>query len=123
MKIRFDKIAPGAVSASMEVKPEWTQQHGFVHAGVIATLADTVCGHAAYSLMDKEDEVLSVNMNVSLMRPAKGKRLHADGRVIKAGRRLHFTEALVFVDGSGEEEPVAKVTIVMAVVSPQDVSK
>ena len=113
--MRLETIEPGHVVAELDLKPELTQQHGFAHAGVLASLADSACGNAAYSLMAEGEEVLSINLNLSLMRPAKGERLRAEGRVVKTGRRVYFTEAEVFVGTGGRWNQVAKASIVMAV--------
>jgi len=104
MGVTLVRVEPGGVTAEMILKPEFTQQHGYAHAGTIATLADVVCGLAAYSLMDEGRSVVSININLSLMRPAKGEKLRADGRVVKAGRKIYFTEADIYaVDQTGEK--------------------
>lgn len=111
--VELDDIQPGHVSAYLPMKPAITQQHGYAHAGALAGLADIVCGLAAYSLVEAGASVLSVNINLSLLRPAEGDRLRADGRVVKAGRRIYFTEAEIYaVDESGERL-VAKATATM----------
>ena len=101
--IELIDIEPGAVMARAPLKPGLTQQHGYAHAGMIATLADTVCGLAAYSLMADGQSVLSSSINLSLMRPAGGEVLRACGRVIKAGNRVYYTEADIY-SGNGETE-------------------
>ena len=96
MKVELISVTAGEVTAEMKLTPELTQQHGVAHAGTIATLADIVCGLAAYSLMAEGMSVVSVNINLSLMRPAAGVQLRAVGRVIKAGKNLFFTEAELY---------------------------
>jgi uncharacterized protein (TIGR00369 family) len=109
----IERIEPGLVIVSLELREDLTQQHGYAHAGVLAALADIACGNAAYSLMAEGEEVLSVSMSVSLMRPAKGNRLRAVGRVVKPGRRMYFTEAEVFSDSGNDSRPVTRASIVM----------
>lgn len=113
MRLELDSVEPGFVSARLPLNADVTQQHGYAHAGTLATLADTVCGLAAYSLMAEGSSVMSVNINLSLMRPGDGDYLLGRGRVVKAGRKLYFTEAeLLAVDESGERL-VAKATATM----------
>lgn len=109
----LDQVGPGQVTVHMDVRAEHGQQHGYVHAGIMATLADIACGLAAYSLMAEGETVLSVNMNLSLLRPAKGGCITADARVVSAGRRLYFTEAVLFDENRSVEEPLARAAIVM----------
>jgi len=119
MGVEVTSVKPGEVVAEMRLTPDVTQQHGVAHAGTIATLADIVCGLAAYSLMAEGVSVMSVNINISLMRPAAGERLRAVGRVIKAGKNLFFTEAEVYAGDESRESGdklVAKVSATMTVV-------
>jgi uncharacterized protein (TIGR00369 family) len=115
-KIHLDEIEPGRVVASMPMRAEFLQQTDVAHAGVLATLADIACGLAAYSLMAKDENVLSVHFSISLMRAAVGKRMRAVGRVVKPGRRLYFTEGEVFAGDDAGEKLVARAAITMAVV-------
>lgn len=114
--IELTTVKPGEVSAVLKLRPEVTQQGGVAHAGTITALADTVCGLAAFSLMPAGVGILSVNINVSLMRPAAGERLRAVGRVIKAGKRVYFTEAEVFTGDDSDEKLAAKVSATMTAV-------
>ncbi len=74
----------------------FTQQDGFLHAGIVTTLMDSACGYAAYSLMPAASRVLSVEFKVNLLSPARGDRFRAEGRVIKAGRTLTVCEGKLF---------------------------
>ena len=114
--ISLDEIKPGRVKASMPMRREFVQQTDVAHAGVLATLADIVCGLASYSLMAEGENVLSVHFSISLMRAATGSRMWADGRVVKPGGRLHFTEAEVYAGDENGGKLVAKAAITMAVV-------
>ena len=116
MKVELISVTAGEVTAEMKLTTALTQQHGVAHAGTIATLADIVCGLAAYSLMAEGMSVVSVNINLSLMRPAAGVQLRAVGRVIKAGKNLFFTEAELYTGDETEEsyaKPGAKVSATM----------
>src|SRR5215813_9680150 len=77
------RLEPGAVEIALPFRPELTQQHGFVHAGIIATILDSACGYAAFSLMPADLAVLTVEYKINLLRPASGERMVARARVVK----------------------------------------
>jgi uncharacterized protein (TIGR00369 family) len=79
------RIAPGEVEIALASRPELAQQHGFVHAGVLATILDSACGYAAYSLMPADAAVLSVEFKINLLAPAVGERFVARARVLRPG--------------------------------------
>ena len=82
------RVAPGEVEIELPVRDALVQQHGFVHAGALATVADSACGYAALSLMPPGAAVLSVEFKINLLAPAAGDRMLARGRVIRAGRTV-----------------------------------
>lgn len=90
------RIGPGIVEIALPYRTELTQQNGYMHAGVVTTIADSACGYAAYSLMPADSEVLSVEFKVNLLRPAKGDRFLAHPEVIKPGKTLTVVKADVF---------------------------
>ncbi|MCB2114085.1 MAG: PaaI family thioesterase [Parvularculaceae bacterium] len=85
-----------------------TQQHGFFHAGVTATIADNACGYAAYSVMPEGSTVLTTEFKLNLLAPAKGPVLVSRARVIKPGKTLVIVECDVWNNGEGEETLAAK---------------
>ena len=97
------RVEPGVVEITLPYRADLTQQDGFVHAGIVATIADSACGYAAYSLMPPESEVLAVEFKVNLLRPAKGEKFVARAEVIKPGRTLTVVRADVFAT-SGDED-------------------
>jgi len=98
----------GVVEITLPYRDDLTQQHGYLHAGVITTIADSAAGYAAYSLMPAGSEVLSVEFKVNLLRPAKGETFVARAVVIKAGRTLTVVRADVFsIAANGDRELVA----------------
>jgi uncharacterized protein (TIGR00369 family) len=104
----LSKAEPGVVEISLPYRADLAQQHGYLHAGVITTVADSACGYAAYSLMPAGSNVLSVEFKVNLLRPAQGEAFIARAEVIKAGRTLTVVRADVFaIDRDGERELVA----------------
>ncbi len=84
----LERVAPGEVDVTLGFRPELTQQHGFLHAGVVTAVMDSACGYAALSLMDPGAAVLSVEFKVQLLAPARGASFRALGRVMRAGRTL-----------------------------------
>jgi len=105
---KLSLIEPGVIEITLPYRADLTQQRGFLHAGVVATIADSACGYAAYSLMPAGSEVLSVEFKVNLLRPAQGESFVARAEVIKAGRTLTVVRADVFgIDGNGKRELVA----------------
>jgi uncharacterized protein (TIGR00369 family) len=101
-------VAPGVVEISLPYRADLAQQHGYLHAGIVTTIADSACGYAAYSLMPAGSEVLSVEFKVNLLRPALGAKFVARAEVIKAGRTLTVVRSDVFaVDEQGERELIA----------------
>jgi uncharacterized protein (TIGR00369 family) len=89
-------IEPGVVEITLPFRQELTQQNGYLHAGIVTTIADSACGYAAFTLMPEGSGVLSVEFKVNLLRPAKGENFLARAEVIKAGRTLTVVRADVF---------------------------
>jgi uncharacterized protein (TIGR00369 family) len=104
---RLVSVEPGRVVIEWAFREDLTQQHGFLHAGVVAAVADSACGYAALSLMPRGVAVLSVEFKVNLMKPAAGERFRAVGKVIRAGRTLTVCGAEVEAHVAGEETVIA----------------
>ena len=101
-------LSPGAIELTMPYGAPFTQQHGFVHAGIIATALDSACGYAAFSLMAASAGVLTVEFKTSLLAPAQGERFIFRAHVIKPGKTLTFCEAQAFATlGNAEPRLVA----------------
>src|SRR5688572_26678815 len=100
-------VEPGVVEMELPYRTELTQQHGFLHAGVLASMLDSACGYAALSLMPADAAVLSVEFKLNLLAPAAGERFVARARVIRAGRTLTVCEADGFALRNAEEKRIA----------------
>jgi uncharacterized protein (TIGR00369 family) len=102
---------PGYCEIHLPYKEELSQQHGFFHAG---TIADNAGGYAAYSLMDADSTVLTVEFKLNLLAPGRGALLIARGHVIKPGRTLTVCQSDVSVMRDGEEKrcAVAPITLI-----------
>ena len=96
-------VGPGTVEIRLPHRPEVTQQHGFFHGGIVATIADSAGGYAAYTLMPADASILTVEYKINMLAPAKGRELVARGKVVKPGRTLTVTTVEVFaLDGARE---------------------
>src|ERR687891_1253852 len=87
------RIEPGLIEITLPYRADLAQQHGYLHAGIVTTIADSACGYAAYSLMPPKSEVLSVEFKVNLLRPAKAEMFLATAEVIKSGKTLTVVRA------------------------------
>lgn len=85
---QLESVSPGEVVIRLPFREDLTQQHGFLHAGVVAAIADSACGYAALSLMDADTGVLTVEYKINLLNPAAGGYFTAIGRVTKPGRNV-----------------------------------
>jgi len=106
-------LAPGEVDLSVPFRADLTQQHGYFHAGVTATVADSAAGYAALSLYPKGTGVLTTEFKINLLRPAQGERLVARGRVVKPGRTLTICQSDVYAEKGGREAHVATLLLSM----------
>ena len=105
---RLGHIGPGRVHIVLPVRPELTQQHGYVHAGATSTIADSAGGYAALTLFDEDSEVLTVEYKINLLAPAAGDHLEAIGTVLKPGRTLTVCQLEVYgVQTDGTRKLVA----------------
>jgi uncharacterized protein (TIGR00369 family) len=97
------------------VLPAHRQQHGFIHAGVLMTLADHTCGGAAASTMAEGRDVITVETKISFLRPATGSDLICRAMVLRSGKSLVFTESEVMANGERGRVMVAKASSTLAV--------
>ena len=109
-------VRRGEVEIVLPFADHILQQHGFIHAGAVATIADSACGYAALSVMPADAAVLTTEFKINLLSPAKGERLRAIGRVVRAGKKLVITMGEVFADEGGASKQVALITATMMVV-------
>ena len=100
---RLSLVEPGVVEITLPYRADLLQQNGYLHAGIITTIADSACGYAAYTLMAAGSNVLSVEFKLNLLRPAQGETFVARAQVIKAGKTLTVVRADVFAMNESEE--------------------
>ncbi len=109
-------VEPGRVILRMPFSPGISQQHGFVHAGAISTITDTACGYAALSLMPEDKAVLTSEFKINLLAPALGTMFEAEGRVLRAGRRVHVVQGEAFAIQGDSRKQIAVMLATMMVI-------
>lgn len=117
---RLEKVEPGFVEIALSPSPAVSQQHGFVHAGAVAAIADSAAGYAALSVMPEGSGVLTAEFKINLLAPAAGEHIVARGRVVKAGRTLTLAQADVFAVKGGEEKLIAHLTATLMAIVGRD---
>src|SRR5215212_7550139 len=103
------RVEPGVIEITLPYRSDLAQHHGYVHAGIITTIADSACGYAAYTLMPPNSDVLAVEFKVNLLRPAKGEVFRARAEVIKSGRTLTVMRADVHTLNGGEQSELVAI--------------
>jgi uncharacterized protein (TIGR00369 family) len=114
--IEIVRLGPGEIELTMPYSRAYAQQHGFVHAGIIATALDSACGYAAFSLMPGDAAVLTVEFKINLLAPAKGERFLLRSRVVKPGRTITVCDGQALAVDAGAEKLVATMTGTMMAV-------
>jgi len=100
-------VAPGYCAIALTPRPELSQQHGFVHAGIVSAIVDSAGGYAGFTLFPEDASVLTVEFKLNLLAPAKGERVVAEGFVVKPGRTLAITRGEVHAEDGGKRTLVA----------------
>lgn len=117
---RLTAVEPGDIEIELPWREDLTQQHGFLHAGVVTTVLDSACGYAALSLMPADAAVLSVEYKVNLLAPASRGTLRARALVVRAGRTLSVCTADARLSVDGRERHVATMLATMMTVVGRD---
>ncbi|RXG88111.1 PaaI family thioesterase [Bradyrhizobium zhanjiangense] len=112
-------LAPGEVELAMLHSAAFTQQNGFVHAGIITAGLDNACGVAAFTLMPREADILTVEFKTTLLAPARGARFVFRAEVVKPGRTLTFCEATAFAEHEGKTTLIASMTGTLMAMLPR----
>ena len=116
--ISIARMEPGEVDLAMEYSPDFVQQNGFVHAGIITAGLDNACGIAAFTLMPAGADILTVEFKTNLLAPAKGERFEFRGTVVKPGRTLTVCEGRAYAMTDGVESLVATMTGTLMAIMP-----
>ena len=110
---RLLRVAPGEVHVELPFRQDLTQQHGYLHAGMVTAVVDSACGYAAMTLTPPGGEVLSVEFKINLLSPAAGERFVARARVVRAGRNITVCAGDAFALKEGGEKLVATMLATM----------
>lgn len=116
MGLRIVRIAPGEVDEEMALNPAFAEGSGGLHGGAVTAGLDTVCASAAHTLVAAGDGVLTAELKTSFLRYAAGQRFRFEGRVIKAGRTLSFTEGRCWAITGDDERLAATMAATMMVI-------
>lgn len=108
MGARLAHVAAGEIDIELPFRADLTQQHGFLHAGVVTTMVDSACGFAAFTLMPAGAAVLTIEFKVNLLSPAKGDVLIATGRILRAGRNVTVCQGEAWMRTGDERKQVAQ---------------
>jgi uncharacterized protein (TIGR00369 family) len=114
------QIEPGRVVIELPYSPALTQQHGFLHAGMVATALDSACGYAAFTLMPADAGILTIEYKINLVAPGKGQRFRMEGTVIKPGRTITLVEGRAFALDEGKEKLIATMTATEMTITGRD---
>jgi uncharacterized protein (TIGR00369 family) len=113
-------VEPGAVTIELPWAAGLTQQHGFLHAGIVAAALDSACGYAGSSLMPADAGVLTIEYKINLLAPAQGQRFRMSGQVLKPGRTISVSEGRAFAIDNGREKLIATMTATLMTVTGRD---
>lgn len=112
----LSRVAPGEVDITLPFRDDLTQQHGFLHAGIVTTIVDSACGYSALSLMPSGVGVLTVEYKVNLLAPASGSHVVARGHVTRPGRTITVCAGDVYAYEGDREKLVATMLATMMTV-------
>lgn len=112
-------VEAGHVVIAMPFSTGITQQHGFAHAGAITSIVDSACGYAALTLMPEGKAVLTSEFKINLLAPAAGESFEAEGRIIRAGKRVHVAMGEAFAVQNGQRKPIAIMLATMMVIDAE----
>ncbi|WP_202900051.1 PaaI family thioesterase [Acidovorax sp. JHL-9] len=117
---RLGLVAPGAVDIEMDWAAGLTQQHGFLHAGMVATALDSACGYAGFTLMAEDAAVLTIEFKINLLAPARGERFRMEGRVLKPGRTITVCEGRAYALEGTQEKLVATMACTLMAITGRE---
>ena len=117
---QLTEVVAGRVVIELDWAQALTQQHGFLHAGVVGTALDSACGYAGFSLMAAEAAVLTIEYKLNLLAPARGQRFRMEGQVVKPGRTVTVTEGRAWAREGGSEKLIATMSCTLMAVVGRD---
>ena len=118
---QVDKVDDGVFESRLKIRSEYQQQDGFVHAGVIATIADHTAGYAAYTIVANDIRILTIEFKINFFKPAIGEFLVCKSKVINPGKKIIISESSVFVVSKENETLVSKAIVTLIAVPSMEV--
>ena len=106
-----DHVDDGVFESRLIIRPEHKQQDGFVHAGVIATMADHTAGYSAYTIVPENVRILTIEFKINYFKPARGNELICKSKVLSAGKKIIVSESEIFTRSDKKDVLVSKATI------------
>ena len=116
----LSEIEPGRAVIELPFSEALTQQHGFLHAGMIATALDSACGYAAFSLMPQGAGILTIEYKINLVAPGKGQLFRMEATVVKPGRTITVVEGRAFAIDEGRDKLIATMTATEMTITGRD---
>lgn len=121
--LKAQHVKWGRFESRVEITEDHRQQDGFIHAGVMATMADHTAGYSAYSTVPDDMKILTVEFKINFLRPAAGDALVCKSSVIREGRQIIISESEVFDIRNGEELQVAKAMVTLMAVPEKSLQR
>lgn len=118
-----ERVEHGRFETTLRVRPDHRQQDGFVHAGVIATMADHTAGYAAYTTVAEEFRILTIEFKINYFRPVIGETILCRSKVINSGKKIIVSESEVFSVSGGDERLVSKAMVTLMAVPASKLSE
>jgi len=120
--INLVSLEHGWAESRLEITGAHSQQDGFAHAGVMATMADHTAGYAAFSVVTEDYRILTLEFKINFLRPATGDGLVCRAQVVKEGKNILVADSEVFSQRNGVEKLVAKALVTLVAVPEQEFS-
>ena len=117
-----ERVAFGIFDSRLKIRPMHSQQDGFVHAGVIATMADHTGGYAAYTTVSEEYRILTIEFKINYFKPATGEFIVCRSKVINNGKKIKVSESEVFAVSEGQEKLVSKAMVTLIAVPAENLA-
>ena len=115
--IRVGEVNDGTFNSILTVRPEHKQQDGFVHAGVIATMADHTAGYSAYTIVPENIRILTIEFKINYFKPAIGNTVICKSRVVNQGKKLIVAESNIYIVLEDKESQISKAIVTLAAVT------
>lgn len=115
-----EKVEYGFFESRLTIRPEHKQQDGFVHAGVIATMADHTAGYSAYTIVPENKRILTIEFKINYFKAAKGNEIICKSRVLSGGKNIIVSESEIYVKSDKKEILVSKALVTLIAVLPSN---